>query len=169
VAVFSSGGGQFWLFLSRRGDMLHRWGWNLAWRSMPYFTPSVHWWESGPCTIFRKFAWNIRNFTLGYTLKLKFKFEGVQEVWGFKFERVQLPKKFSALPSGKTVCRTPNVLEDVLKVLYHHTKFGGAWTLHIAGEAKKCWGFLFVCWLHCPSRFWTASLRERICPEGIIT
>ena len=29
------------VFLPRRGDMLHRWGWNLAWSSMPNFTPSV--------------------------------------------------------------------------------------------------------------------------------
>jgi len=33
---------RFWGFSHRRGDTLHRWGWNLAWRvpsSMPNFTP----------------------------------------------------------------------------------------------------------------------------------
>jgi len=37
--------GRFWGFSSRRGDRLHRWGWNLARRRgppfLPNFTPSV--------------------------------------------------------------------------------------------------------------------------------
>ena len=46
LTVFSLLRGQFWGFSPRRGDTLHRWGWNLAWRrgpkvpsSMPNFTP----------------------------------------------------------------------------------------------------------------------------------
>ena len=46
LPVFSLLRGRFWGFLPRRGDTLHRWGWNLAWRrgpkvpsSMPNFTP----------------------------------------------------------------------------------------------------------------------------------
>ena len=46
LPVFSLLRGQFWGFSPRRGDTLHRWGWNLAWRmgpsvpsSMPNFTP----------------------------------------------------------------------------------------------------------------------------------
>jgi len=51
LPVFSLLRGQFWGFSPHRGDTLHRWGWNLAWRrgpwrrgpkvpsSMPNFTP----------------------------------------------------------------------------------------------------------------------------------
>ena len=37
VAVFKSLGGWFWGFLphNHKGNMLHQWGWNLAWRSRP--------------------------------------------------------------------------------------------------------------------------------------
>jgi len=43
LPVFNLLRGRFWGFSPRRGDTLHRWGWNLAWRtvlsSMPNFTP----------------------------------------------------------------------------------------------------------------------------------
>ena len=46
LPVFSLLRGRFWGFSPRRGDTLHRWGWNLAWRrgpkvpsSLPNFTP----------------------------------------------------------------------------------------------------------------------------------
>ena len=35
LAVFSLLRGRFWSFSPRRGDTLHRWGWNLAWRRGP--------------------------------------------------------------------------------------------------------------------------------------
>jgi len=39
LPVFNLLRGRFWGFSSRRGDTLYRWGWNLAWRSVPNFTP----------------------------------------------------------------------------------------------------------------------------------
>jgi len=39
----------------------------------------------------------------------------------------------------------------MLKVFYHHTKFGGAKTLHTTGASKKCKRFLFVCLCVCVS------------------
>jgi len=37
LPVFSLLRGWFWGFSPRRGDTLHRWGWNLAWRRGPSF------------------------------------------------------------------------------------------------------------------------------------
>ena len=42
LPVFSLLRGQFWGFSPRRGDTLHRWGWNLAWRRGPYPLRDFH-------------------------------------------------------------------------------------------------------------------------------
>ena len=36
LSVFSLLRGQFWGFSPRRGDTLHRWGWNVAWRNAKF-------------------------------------------------------------------------------------------------------------------------------------
>jgi len=57
--------------------------------------------------------------------------------------------KFSVPPSGKTMRQTPKSFwrcKNVLEVLYHHAKFGGARISPAAGVAKNVEFFcLFVC------------------------
>ena len=48
--------------------------------------------------------------------------------------------KFSAPPSGETMRPTPKSFwrcKNMLEVLYHRTKFGGAWISPAAGVAKN--------------------------------
>jgi len=78
-------------------------------------------------------------------LAVKISLDLLKGLWsngGFKLRRSAYPK-FSAPPSGQTMRQTPNVLEvqEHDEVLYHHAKFGVAWT--------KTLRFLSVC----PSRF----------------
>ena len=69
---------------------------------------------------------------------------------GFKLRGPVTPK-FSAPPSGETVRQTPKSFggTNVLEVLYHRAKFGGAWISPAAGRPKKL-SFLFVCPFVCP-------------------
>ena len=57
--------------------------------------------------------------------------------------------KFSVPPSGETMHQTPKFWRctNVLEVLYHHAKFGGARFSPAAGAAKNVEFFV------CPSRF----------------
>ena len=41
LPVFNLLRGQFWGFSPRRGNTLHRWGWNLAWRRGPFSPPPL--------------------------------------------------------------------------------------------------------------------------------
>jgi len=51
LQVFNLLRGRFWGFSPRRGDTLHRWGWNLAWRKEGTKGPLLlakfhpHWWN----------------------------------------------------------------------------------------------------------------------------
>ena len=68
--------------------------------------------------------------------------------------------KFLAPPSGETMRQTPKSFwrcKNVLEVLYHHAKFGGARISPAAGVAKKL-SFLSVClFVH------HAIERQRLC------
>jgi len=74
--------------------------------------------------------------------------KGLWSYWGFKVRGSGSPK-FSAPPSGKTMRQTPKSIQrckNVLEVLYHHAKFGGARISPAAGVAKNVEFFrLFVC------------------------
>jgi len=56
--------------------------------------------------------------------------------------------------------QTPNCFggKNVLEVLYHRAKFGGARISPATGVAKnvEIFVYLFVCLFVCPSRFWLA-------------
>ena len=56
--------------------------------------------------------------------------------------------------------------KNVLEVLYHRAKFGGARISPTAGAAKNVEFFvcLFVC-LICSSRFWTSEIVRQISPR----
>jgi len=74
--------------------------------------------------------------------------------------------KFSPHPLAVKLCiRPPKVLEckNVLEVLYHHAKSGGARISPAAGATKN-WVFLFVCLSVCPSHFWTSEFVHPISP-----
>ena len=61
--------------------------------------------------------------------------------------------------------QTPKVLEvkNVLEVLYHYAKFGGARISPAAGVAKTL-SFLSVCLFVCSSRVWTSEIVRPISP-----
>jgi len=58
----------------------------------------------------------------------------------------QSSQEFSAPHGGETMRWTPKTCKKVLKVLYHHAKFGGAQISPMAGVAKN--GEFFVCHSH---------------------
>jgi len=76
--------------------------------------------------------------------------KGLWSYGGFKLTGSGYPQIFSA-PSGKTVRQTPKVsrCKNVLEVLYHHAKFGGARISPAAGAAKNV--EFFVCLSVCLS------------------
>jgi len=64
--------------------------------------------------------------------------------------------KFSAPPRRQNYASDPQKFwrcKNVLKVLYHHAMFGGAWISPAAGTAKNVEFFLSVCLFVCPSCF----------------
>jgi len=89
-----------------------------------------------PCTIFIKFAEFVPRFSYG----------------GFKLTRSGYPQ-ISAPPSGETASDHQKFLrfKNVLEVLYHHAKFGGARISPAAGAANNVQ--FFVCLFVCPSCF----------------
>jgi len=96
------------------------------------------------------------------TLAVKISLDLLKGLWsyeGFKLTGLVVPK-FSALPSGETMRQTPKSFrgartKNMLEVLYHHAKFGGARISPAAGVAKNVEFFvcLSVYLSVCPSRF----------------
>ena len=67
--------------------------------------------------------------------------------------------KFAARPSGETMHQTAKsfrTCKNVLEVLYHHAKFGGARISPAAGVAKNVEFFLSVC-------LFVTLLNVRVC------
>ena len=88
--------------------------------------------------------------------------EGLWSYGSFKL-RVSGSPKFSATPSGETMRHTQKFwkCKNVLEVLYHHSKFGGARISPAAGVAKNVQFFcLFVCLFVC---FFVTLLNVRDC------
>ena len=129
LPVFNLLRGRFWGFSPRRGDTLHRWGWNLARRrgpsSVPNFTPLVQ--RQGPPKLkfLLRFDQNvehkrpagaypfsdfhqIRRFCTSFQDALAFKIwldllEGLWSYGGFKLMGSGYPK-FSAPPIAAKLC-----------------------------------------------------------------
>jgi len=77
--------------------------------------------------------------------------------------------KLSAPPSGETMHQTPESFwrcKNVLEVLYHHAKFGGARISSAAGATKNgaTKNVEFVCLSVCTSRFWRLEIVRPISP-----
>jgi len=77
--------------------------------------------------------------------------EGLWSYGGFKLRGSGYPQIFSA-PSGKTMRQTQKFYrcKNVLEVLYHRAKFGGA---RISPAARVARNVEFFCLSVCPSRF----------------
>jgi len=70
-----------------------------------------------------------------------------------------------SMPLAAKLCVRPQKFErckNVLEVLYHPAKFGGARISPAAGTAKNV--KFFVCLFVCPSRFWTSEFVRQISP-----
>ena len=94
-------------------------------------------------------------------LAVKISLDLLKGLWsyeGFKLTVSGYPQ-FSAPPSGETMRQTPQKFskcKNLLEVLYHHAKFGGARISPAAGAAKNVESFfvcLSACLSVCPSRF----------------
>ena len=94
------------------------------------------------------------------------------ELRGFSVEGVRLPPNFQCPLAAKLCVRLPKVFwrcKNVLEVLYHHAKFGGARISLAAGMAKNL-EFLSVCLFVCLSvrhAFERQSLCARFRHEGV--
>jgi len=100
-------------------------------------------------------AYPLRNFhricrvctPFQYALAVKISLHLLKGLWsygGFKLTRSNYPK-FSVPSSGETMRQTPKFqsCKNVLEVLYHHAKFGGARISPASGVAKNV--EFFVC------------------------
>jgi len=90
------------------------------------------------------------------------------QLWGFQVEGVGFPPNFQRTLAAKLCVKPRNVFsrwKNVLEVLYHHAKFGGARISPAAGVAKNVEFFcVFVCLSVCPSGFWTSEFVRPISP-----
>jgi len=99
-----------------------------------------------PCSIFTKFAEFVRRFRA-----VNISLDSLKGLWsygGFKLIGSGYPKIFSALYWRNYASDPEKFLRctNVLEVLYHHAKFGGARISPAAGAAKNVEFFcLFVC------------------------
>jgi len=169
--VFNLLRGWFWGFFAPRGDMLHRWGWKLArspllrakfhpigatvrvydrknWNICWYFI--IMWNIDAPqgrilFAIFTKFAEIVPRFRMRWLLKFHWIYSRGYGVMGFSVDGVWLHPNLQR-PIAAKLCVRPQTFwrcKNVLEVLYHHSKFGGARISPAAGVAKNV--EFFVC------------------------
>jgi len=179
--VFNLLRGRFWGFSPRRGDTLHRWGWNFACRRdhlrgigppklkfLQRFDQNVEYKRpAGSYSLrdFHKICRVCTPFQDALAVKISLDLlKGLRSYGGFKLTGSDYPQ-ISAPPSGQTMRQTPKVsrCKNVLEVLYHLAKFGGARLSPAAGAAKNV--DFFVCLIVClSSRFWTSEIVRPISP-----
>ena len=133
LPVFSLLRGRFWGLSPRRGDTLHRWGWNLAEGPLIHEKFHPHWcndkgagppklkfllrfdqmWNINapqgriPCAIFTKFAQFVRHFRMRWVLKFGWICSRGYGVMGVLSWGGGVSPKFSAPPRGETMHQTP--------------------------------------------------------------
>jgi len=92
------------------------------------------------CAIFIKFAESVPHFRIRLSVKISLDLlKGLQSYGGFKLmvshfcQIFSTPQRQNCASDPQKFCRCKNVLE----VLYHHAKFGGARISPAAGTAKN--------------------------------